>query len=282
MPTRDEQYESTLRDLSKIVADHPPRKDRVVVSWCHSDHNAAEFTASLAGMVLYDARHGRHICGNGGGTIDLRSGPRVAEARSQICDHFLTTELFKAADWLLMLDDDMAFDADMVDKMMQVADPETVPVLGGLCFAGRPGGPQWPTVYRMYNEDDGTFGVEPVNDYPRDALVKVGATGAACMLIHRQVLVAMSNHYGKQADGRPNPYPWFQEGLSTAKGVPLGEDILFCKRAVMIGVPLHVHTGIKLGHCKTSLMTEATFDEYRRGVDNAGMIEVMTDQLEPA
>lgn len=257
------------RDLTSLIA-NGNHATRVVIGYCHTDEVAAEFCASLTGLLQHDARTDRYITGPGGGMIDLRSGPRVAEARSQMVDQFLGSDMFKPADWLLMLDSDMAFDADLLSRMMVYAHPENVPILGALAFAGRHYNDHWPTIYEEYEEDNGDIGVKPVTDFPRDTLIKCGATGAAGLLVHRQVYVHMANRWGKLADGRPNPYPWFQEGLVTANGAPLGEDIAFCKRARLSGIPTHVHSGILMGHMKMAPLTLQTW-EGQQAEDNAAL-----------
>lgn len=246
---------------AKVLADDAKSRG-VVVSWCRPAQVDGGFCDSITGLLLYDARTSRRIAGPGGGTISLQSSPRVAEARSQIVDHFLTNEAYKKSQWLLMLDADMTFEPDLLDRLLEHADPKHVPILGGLCFAGSPGGRQFPTIYRAFMDGE-HVNIEPADDYPENELVKCGATGAACLLVHRQVYVAMLNRFRTLADGRNNPYPWFQEGLTTSAGYAMGEDVAFCRKAMLLGIPVHVHTGIKLGHMKTGPLTEDTFKAYR-------------------
>jgi hypothetical protein len=82
------------------------------------------------------------------------------------------------------------------------------------------------------------------------------------MLIHRRVLVEMRAQYRRLADGRPNPYPWSQEGLVTAAGHPLGEDVAFCRKAGLLGIPIHVAMDVEVGHRKWSVMTKETLAAY--------------------
>lgn len=239
----------------------PPSRTSVVIGYLHTDEVAAEFCASLHGLLQHDARHHGYVSGPGaaGGIIDIRSGPRVAEGRTQMVEHFLTSPQYDAAEWLLMLDSDMAFDADLLDRLMTVASFPEVPIVGGLAIAGRHYGQQWPTIYEMYEEGE-TWGVKPIDvtRVPEDALVKCGGTGAACLLVHRQAYMGMAVRFHQLADGRLNPYPWFVEGLTDPNGAPLGEDIAFCRKATICGIPIHVHTGVLLGHMKSAPMTLQT------------------------
>ncbi len=248
----------------------------VVVATLAAHTAPLEFLSSWGDMLQHDAVSAGHMLPPGG-TMKMTSGPRIAEARSQLVDMFFAEEQINKAEWLLMIDSDMVFKADLVDQLLSVADPVKVPILGGLCFAGGRDHDPYPTIYRevqAYGEDGKPFiAIEPYRDYPRNSLVKVGATGAACLLVHRQVFVALSKPhpqgFGTFADGRKNQYPWFAEGTVAPNGEPIGEDIAFCRRATGLGIPIHVHTGIKLGHIKHYVLDEAWFDASRGAAEAA-------------
>lgn len=232
----------------------------VCLSWIFPRDVSGWFAMSVANMLTLDARYNQHIIGPRGDIIAISSSPRIAEARNQVIDNFAALE--QQPEWLLMIDSDMTFEPDLLERMLAVADPVEVPILGGLCFAGGRHHDPYPTIYRQI-EKDGYLSVDRVYDYPRDALVKVGATGAACMLIHRNALGAMKNNYNTKPDGSRNPYPWFAEGVVGPEGEPWGEDIIFCLKAGALGIPVHVHTGIKLGHIKDYVVDEAYYDARR-------------------
>ena len=234
-----------------------------VVSWLFPEQVSGWFTKSLVDLVLHDTTDGSGFLRDRerSGFIALSSGPRVAEARNKIIDLF--AENYPACDWLLMLDTDMTFSPDLLERLMAVADPTEAPIVGGLCFAGGRSNEPYPTIYRLV-QNEGYATVDRVHDYPRDALVKVGATGAACLLMHRAALATMQAQFGKTDTGATNPYPWFVEGAVGPKGEPWGEDIAFCLRAHALGIPVHVHTGVRLGHMKTQIIDEVMYDNHRR------------------
>lgn len=237
----------------------------VVLGWMFPERVSGWFLYSVADMLRYDAQGPRHIVGPKGGLISLSSGPRIAEARNQMIDSFAAHH--PETEWLLMIDSDMTFSPDLVERLLEVADPREAPIVGGLCFAGGKMSDPYPTVYRLTQTEDGAVGVQREYDYPRDSLVKVGATGGACLLIHRQVFAAMKAKWGTLESGAPSPYPWFAEGLVGPQGECWGEDILFCLRAHQLGIPVHVHTGVKLGHVKAQILDEAVYDATRKAQD---------------
>lgn len=166
-------------------------------------------------------------------------------------------------EWLLFLDDDMGFAPDIVAKLLEVADPKTHPVVGGLCFAQKryEVGPELghrykivPTIYRFIMTPT-TAGFGAVEDYQRDAVVKVDGTGAACILIHRSVLAAMRDEIGDH---------WFDPvTIDVADGVDtvsFSEDLSFCWRCHGAGVPIHVNTAAKTSHLKEVYLDEWYFD----------------------
>ena len=233
----------------------------VVVSWMFDEETSGWFTYSLADLLRHDAQGPQHIIGRKGGLISFSTGPRVAEGRNSIVDIF--AERHPESEWLLMLDSDMTFSPNLVEQLLAEADPEKAPIVGGLCFAGGKTNDPYPTVYRQVPKD-GYVSIERVYDYPRNAMVRVGATGGACLLMHRQALGAIKNAYGELADGKPNPYPWFAEGIIGPEGEPWGEDIMFGLRANSLGIPVWVHTGVKLGHVKAHIIDEEFYDNRRR------------------
>jgi hypothetical protein len=189
----------------------------------------------------------------------MQSGPRIAAARNDVVRHFLKFN----AQWLLMIDSDMVFNPEQVDKIMEVADAEERPLLGGLCFGGGRSGIMFPTIYRLRVPGPNETPVEVVKDYPPDTLVPCDATGAAFLLMHRSLLIKMHETWGETNS------PWFIEG-SEYKGMAFGEDWAFCMRAKHLGYQLYVHTGVKIGHTKATVLDEPAYLRYREREDELG------------
>lgn len=227
------------RDLATGPAD-----GGVVIAYIHPGQVSAYFLESLLTTFLVDvsAPRPRRIVN----VMQDWSSANVSASRNLVTQRFLDQP---HGDWLLWVDADMQWTPDALDALMAAADPDTHPILGGLCFGMATDG-LFPTIYQ-FARIDGRVTTVRVREYPRDEVVAVAATGAAFLLIHRSVLVAMH-------DAQFNTtFPWFQE--TELDGNPVGEDITFCIRAGILGIPVHVHTGVRIGHHKSALLTEDEF-----------------------
>lgn len=238
-------------------------RTRVVIGFIHPGEVAGDFMDSVCRTLMAESRPDG-LTGPGGGYIALRSGPRIAEARSQVVETFLTNEAYVDAEWLFMVDSDMVFDPLALRRLLDVADPVERPIVGGLCFAGSSPEGCYPTLYALRPDDEKRWEIEKVTEWPEGELVKVGATGAAALLVHRNVLTTMYRAFEFLPNGQRNNYPWFVEGHSDAHGRPMGEDIAFCIRAQGLGFPIHVHTGIEFGHRKSVILDTAVWKASRR------------------
>jgi GT2 family glycosyltransferase len=153
-----------------------------------------------------------------------------------------------SAPWLFMCDTDMWFEAGLVDRLVKAADPVERPVVGALCYSQNtddPGGEPYPTMYELA-ERDGQLVFVRYKQWREGAVVRVTATGAAALLIHRAALEAVAKHAGDVAA------PWFRE--SPVGRALVGEDLTFCLRLGAAGIPVHVHTGARAGHMKTTML----------------------------
>jgi hypothetical protein len=181
-------------------------------------------------------------CGTGG----------IVTARNETAARFLDGD----AEWLWIVDTDMGFRPDTLERLLAAADPVARPVVGALCFAQMEHAPDGmggyhtraaPTLYQWGRDGAGREGFAVWTDYPRDQLVRVGATGAACMVVHRSALAAVAEQYGPE---------WYTRMTVPSSGQQLGEDLSFCARLGALDIPVHVHTGVKTSHLKPIWLAE--------------------------
>lgn len=236
----------------------PARKAPALVSvgFLHPGHYAACFAESLKDLLFLDATGNQRIVSHPFGQMgkSVGSGGIVA-GRNQLaqimCDD-------SPAEWLFMVDSDMGFAADTVERLIAAADPQERPVVGGLAFAHKTDGKAefygvryraCPTLYEFVDMED-KVGFVPMLTYPRGELVPVSATGGACLLIHRTALERVRAKYGDV---------WF-DTITHPKGpTTFSEDLSFCVRLAAVDVPIFVHTGVKTTHDKGGVFLDEAF-----------------------
>lgn len=233
-------------------------EDSVFVGWCDGEQVSHFFADSMLGLYGADHRHpGGPLILDHGGHIAMMSGPRIAAARNDIVRAFLEKS---NAGWLLMVDSDMNFAAEDFYKLYEAADKDERPIIGGLYFSGDVKNCA-PVMYRLVpTTEEQTNPVEPIEEWPRGQIIKVHATGCGFLLMHRDALVKIGAPYYE------SPYPWFMEG-TIYKGLAFGEDWAFCMRAIEAGYPIHVHTGVSLGHIKPTELDEEWFHAFKKWKD---------------
>lgn len=232
----------------------------VSVCYLHPGHWSACFGRSLIDLLVHDLLGAGRIVSHPFGEMGKEAGSGgIVAGRNHLARVFLDES---AAEWLFMVDSDMGFAADTVERLIAAADPVERPIVGGLCFAQKSAGRGpfhaqryrcTPTVYRLAETDDDA-GFLPLLDYERDTVVQCDATGAACVLIHRDALAAIRARFGDV---------WFDPIRKPKAPVTAsyGEDLSFCLRALACDLPLYVHTGVKTTHDKGGVFfDEETFD----------------------
>jgi GT2 family glycosyltransferase len=228
---------------------------KVALGYVHPDEGrVTSFEHSLSALRTWDSAHSQVLSV----LLPVRFGTDgIVDARNKMAAALIESD----CDWLLVVDTDMGFAPDALDKLLAVADPETRPVVGGLCFASRQhshdGMNGWltfpaPTLYDWKDNPDGGSGFTYVPMYPVNAVYKVAATGAAFILIHRSVLEKVAERFG----------PTWYNRTPAPNGDLLGEDISFCVRCAMVDVPIWVHTGVRTSHYKGQWLQEV--DHWRR------------------
>jgi GT2 family glycosyltransferase len=230
----------------------------VAVGFLDPGHWSHCFGQSLIDLYLCDAFGSKRLVPHGKQLRDHCTAGAIVAGRNKVAAEFLdSTE----CEWLFMVDSDMGFAPNAVDALVESADPDDRPVVGGLCFAlRRDGAGEFygqkyvvvPTVYEFI--DTGSeVGFRSVVDYPRDSLVRADGTGAACILIHRTALEKIRSAVGDH---------WFDN--VTHGGATYSEDLSFCLRLTAVGIPVWVNTAVRTTHDKHGVfLDEDEFDRCR-------------------
>lgn len=239
----------------------------VTVGFLHPGHYNACFAESLTDVMLTDLTGGQRMFSHEFGKLGKEcSSGGIVSGRNQLakvmCDE-------SPAEWLFMVDSDMGFAADTLERLIAAADPADRPVVGALCFAHKTEarasfyGNRYrcvPTLYQFVDTGE-KVGFTPMLTYPRDQLVPVAATGGACVLIHRTALEKVRAKYGDT---------WFDPITHPTGPTTFSEDLSFCLRLAGVDLPAFVHTGIRTTHDKGGVfLDEAFYDAQPEWKPNA-------------
>jgi hypothetical protein len=246
--------------------------EKVVVGYLSRSVSSSAFREALLNLIVYDVAFHRRIV-DGGGRLCVYAGANLSAPRNALVRQFLA---YGQADWLWMVDDDMTFAPDTVERLLEFADPEKAPIVGGLCFGYDEKGDVQPTLFGLVGEESNPQVIR-YHEWPPEAMFQVAATGAACLLIHRSALERI-----RDAEVRPgkrgfnDAFPWFQE--TEHDNSPVGEDFTFCWRAGLLGLPVYVNTAVQLGHMKDYELTMDVYLARRAENDDATSAAVLVPE----
>lgn len=186
--------------------------------------------ADTVSYLLYTIAHNPTI------GCDLSYGMPVDSNRNQIIRKFLTT----TARYLLFLDSDITPPLDTVERLLS----HHQKIVGALCWSSMCGeaGGKWeqfslPYPVAMQKNPKGGWNVAREKMAQQQGLIEVDATGASCLLIHREVFEKM-------------PSPWFKFGYDSYGICNLGEDFSFADKAKALGYSIYVDTSLQCEHSK--------------------------------
>lgn len=183
----------------------------------------------------------------------LNLGERIEYTRATVSYHsFARNALVEQmkGDWLLQLDTDIAFEPDILGRMLNyldnsIAHGKPVDVLAGLYLYKQP--PHPPVAY----------GYDPVKktktilgDWQKDAdLIPLKSSGAGCLLVRRRVFEKIKAKLGQ------SPFDIYFDGKS-----PLSEDHSFFERCWKLKIPVYASPNIWVNHLIYKPLTEKDYD----------------------
>jgi hypothetical protein len=178
----------------------------------------------------------------------LISATKGYEARQQHVDNFMAS----GHDFLLLLDHDMIFEADTLERLRS----HKQPYLSGYYMRR-----QYAPIYPVWYEPFESWPMRPyLDDPPRDRLVKLGASGWGCILLHRAVIEATRAILHGEPDiieDDMDVWPYdLTEAVSSGRGLRLlrgrkdiiGSDIRYPFYAAHAGFPLYGDANVQPRH----------------------------------
>jgi hypothetical protein len=201
-----------------------PQFGQVLLGYPVGSSELACFSASVRRLLRYDGMKDRpQLAG-----IVGEPGLYVDDNRNRLAD-----ALMKAppdVKWLLQIDTDIEFKPEILERMLALAEEHGFKVLA----ASVPIGETFETCGYFFGDVPGRMHV--VTRLPGTQPLRVDAIATACTLIRRDVFVEMAEKFGPCWFTRMSVPDPDREGYDLV----LGEDIAFCCRAKVLGVPIWV------------------------------------------
>lgn len=198
------------------------------VCYMHPGHVDGAFMDSVVHLIT--SRRGRETVG---AVISQETGVGICEGRNLLTAKFLQTGI----EWMLMLDADICFPHDLFDRLLPSANETTIAT--AIYFAwNRHKRDVRPTIYDA--------DLRNISEWDTHKTFEIGACGAGCMLIHRNVFEKIEK-------------PWFEQA-------PDGnylEDVGFCINAGEAGIKIVCDPRIQIGHCKGFIVGQADWFAYK-------------------
>jgi len=170
---------------------------------------------------------------------DFEFGADRARSRNNL----VRRSLDRGSEWIMFLDDDQTFKPSILTEALAVGQP----VVAAL-YTQRVA-PYLPIAYA--DKDDVGYWPLDLRNHGPNELVQVRAAGTGGMLIRSEVFRELGDIH------------WFMHTTEQS------EDMFFCDRLAEAGIPMFVHTGVRLGHIAPAVVFPDWDDE--RGEWVAGL-----------
>ncbi len=173
-----------------------------------------------------------------GSAIKWVMGHSIAASRNELVRDLLSLD---GADWLFLLDDDHAFDSDLLVSLLEVDVDIVVP----LCLTRAP--PYQPVVFTGWHDDEHVLRDRlDLNDHPDGGILPIHSGGTAGIVIRRRVLEALEE-------------PWFEVGKAVS--TEIGEDVYFHDKAREAGFQAWCDLDTPLGHATVATIWPINSEE---------------------
>lgn len=162
----------------------------------------------------------------------------IAQNRRNLLHNWLTTT---DSEWLFWVDSDIVLNKVAVEKIWNAADKDLSPIVSGLYFYPIQDDKKIVIKPCLYNFSNDPHAAVSIEDFEKDSIVKIEASGFGCLLMHRSAiekLISLSGYvdfFGINA----------VSNLSTES-----EDFNFFSYLLKYNIPVYAHTGAIVDHVK--------------------------------
>lgn len=167
--------------------------------------------------------------------VSFLVGSLIYESRNKLAKQAISM----GADYVLWLDSDMIFDADVLLKMLEHM--KSYDIVSGVYYRRQP--PFTPVLFKSVDETEDNTIWEHYNDYPEEGMFEIAGCGFGCVMVKTDVLVDMAFQCGN----------WFLPIKSC------GEDLAFCLRAKSLGYKIMCDPSIQCGHVSHLIVNKEVY-----------------------
>lgn len=147
---------------------------------------------------------------------------------------------------IFMVDADMTFPADTLEKMLAASEKQNNAVISGLAFMGAP--PFYPSIYKWHEDKQVA---SPIGTWPAEPF-EVDAVGSFGMLIPRHIAKVLG----------PNAFShMFLQNFQTKESAEIRHDFAFCKRVRAAGFKIVCIPSIEFGHIRPYPITQSEWHQ---------------------
>lgn len=198
----------------------------VMFGYIHGGSVRSEFMDSVIALL---ASEERELLGHAHG---VTCGPLIAMARNLLVRDFLATDM----EFLWMVDTDIVFIPNTLRRLVE----HDLPLVSALYYTFKNNG-KVPAMFTVGDNHE----FPAIMEWDEGELIPADATGAGCLLVHREVFEKIQ----KDNNGQ---FCWFRETVFDDRDI--GEDLSFSTRVRAAGYPIFVDTSVQVAHVKSALL----------------------------
>ncbi len=226
-------------------------KERITIGWCDGGVVEGRFMSGVTTAIIEAPKQKINIVN----TIRV-TGNQIARQRQSLWDFWADTS---DSEWLLWVDSDIVITPTVVQKLWEVADKKTKPVVTGVYFVSNETEQSlMEPVPAIYMETGDKYRTRLIHPLPENQVIPVDVAGFGLMLMHRSIIEPVRAVAGE--------FSVFGENQQ-AKDKFISEDVSFCRKLKEAGIQLYAHTGATVQHMKTFSFDKNYYRLYWNGID---------------
>ena len=184
--------------------------------------------------------------------LDVVDGKPISSVRNKAMNRFLDSN----NDYVLTIDSDIVPPQNCIDELAK----HDKDIVGATCFSFQYG---YPFAVVLRKEGGGYVNVD-WDKYKDVRLQECDATGAACVLIKREVIVKMKDNLLKTT----KKTMFYESKYNEMGEISCGQDYVFCDNAIDIGykiyVDKHVHCDHKVDRMSLKRVNDLLVEEQKK------------------